>query len=124
MKDQFGDREFPVDLDLGNGYLLHFLSWSPNRELNPQFDGIPDIEKAAALILHPLVDDKACEKCAWRGDGMCIGAVTLDDPNSPHKFEGRTGWQVESWEPLTLSPSILCHCGDHGFIRGGKWVKA
>lgn len=28
-------------------------------------------------------------------------------------------------EPLTLSPSLLCKtCGDHGFIRGGKWVAA
>jgi Family of unknown function (DUF6527) len=38
-------------------------------------------------------------------------------------------WQVESWEPLTISPSVLCSldkggCGAHGFIREGKWVPA
>jgi len=34
-------------------------------------------------------------------------------------------WQVESWEPLTISPSVLCLiCGDHGFIRNGSWVPA
>jgi hypothetical protein len=34
-------------------------------------------------------------------------------------------WAVESMEPLTLSPSILCRtCGHHGFIREGKWVPA
>ena len=50
-------------------------------------------------------------------------------------FEGRTWakafrdtittWKVEQDDPLTLSPSILCRaCGDHGFIRDGKWVRA
>lgn len=33
-------------------------------------------------------------------------------------------WQVQSWEPLTISPSVLCSCGDHGFIREGRWVPA
>lgn len=34
-------------------------------------------------------------------------------------------WTVESWEPLTLSPSVLCRaCGLHGWIRGGRWVPA
>jgi hypothetical protein len=36
-----------------------------------------------------------------------------------------TGWKVESEEPLTLSPSLLCRiCGHHGFIRNGQWVPA
>lgn len=30
-------------------------------------------------------------------------------------------WTVESYEPLTLSPSLLCNCGHHGFIRNGRW---
>lgn len=35
------------------------------------------------------------------------------------------GWVVESEEPLTLSPSLLCMtCGHHGFIRDGKWIPA
>lgn len=34
-------------------------------------------------------------------------------------------WDVAKDEPLTLTPSILCRgCGDHGFITGGKWVRA
>jgi hypothetical protein len=36
-----------------------------------------------------------------------------------------TTWELQSEDPLTLSPSILCRaCGNHGFIQGGKWVKA
>lgn len=34
------------------------------------------------------------------------------------------GWRVESLEPLTLSPSLLCtSCGLHGFVRNGAWVS-
>jgi hypothetical protein len=42
------------------------------------------------------------------------------------EFNGRiTSWEVGQDSPLTLSPSILCRaCGDHGFIRDGKWVRA
>jgi hypothetical protein len=30
-----------------------------------------------------------------------------------------------SQDPITISPSLLClSCGDHGFIRDGKWVPA
>ena len=30
---------------------------------------------------------------------------------------------IESLDPLTVSPSILCpDCGLHGFIRSGVWV--
>lgn len=38
---------------------------------------------------------------------------------------GPEGWTVESKEPLTISPSILCGaCNIHGFFREGKWVSA
>ena len=33
-------------------------------------------------------------------------------------------WQVESRDPVTIAPSLLCPCGHHGFIRDGKWVPA
>jgi hypothetical protein len=49
----------------------------------------------------------------------CAGAITF----APHTGQKAT-WSVECWEPLTLSPSLLCGCGDHGFIREGKWVRA
>lgn len=43
-----------------------------------------------------------------------------------------TAWRVDSWEPLTLSPSVQhnvlgqkdnCPLG-HGFIKNGVWVMA
>jgi hypothetical protein len=50
----------------------------------------------------------------------CCGSVQFDVPEA----EGLKGprWQVESWDPLTISPSILCgSCGHHGYIRQGRW---
>lgn len=38
-------------------------------------------------------------------------------------FDPDSVWQVQSFEPLTVSPSLLCRgCGDHGFITNGRWV--
>lgn len=43
----------------------------------------------------------------------------------PVNHDGETRhWTVEKLDPLTLSPSLLCSCGDHGFIREGRWEVA
>lgn len=47
------------------------------------------------------------------------------DGYAPFKPDSEDGWDVQSLEPLTISPSLLCRaCGHHGFIREGKWVPA
>jgi hypothetical protein len=52
------------------------------------------------------------------------GAILFDIPQNAD-VPGRALWQVVNLEPLTLSPSLLCQlCGDHGFIRDGRWVAA
>jgi len=46
-----------------------------------------------------------------------IRARTLLPINTEH------GWQIQSTDPLTVTPSILCSgCGTHGFITAGSWV--
>lgn len=59
------------------------------------------------------------------GDGTrCSGFVTFNVPAAARLRAGPR-WTVESADPLTLSPSILCSaCGHHGFIRAGRWVPA
>jgi hypothetical protein len=38
---------------------------------------------------------------------------------------GETGWSVDSIDPITVRPSILCRrCNTHGFITNGQWVAA
>lgn len=40
--------------------------------------------------------------------------------------DGReSGHVIESEHPLTVRGSLICEaCGDHGFIREGRWVPA
>lgn len=54
----------------------------------------------------------------------CEGAVTVC---AEHRADGHVWSMTGSLEggDLTLAPSILCKtCGDHGFIREGRWVAA
>lgn len=44
---------------------------------------------------------------------------------APTRAEVETNWTIEQFEPLTLSPSLLCRiCGHHGFVRNGCWAPA
>ena len=108
----------PPDLDLGGGVRAWWTSWSPDRALNPRCADLPDIPRWGLVYEHP----------AQTETGVCVGGVTFDTPEvqAVKASGGHPGavWQVESWEPLTLSPSLLCGaCGHHGFIRGGRWVS-
>ena len=109
------DPEF--DIDLGDGHWLKWFSWSPDRSIPSnaeRFHGVPDCEKFGAAVPHVTADGSLCE-----------GFVTLEGDVQARVHPGAPKWRVECWEPLTLSPSLLCRtCGDHGFIRGGKWVRA
>lgn len=101
-------------VDLGHDHWLSFFGWHPDRDLNPQYEGIPDVDKAGATVDHRKPDGS-----------LCSGAITFDSPTMRAVGQSeRALWQVESWEPLTISPSLLCKCGDHGFIREGCWVPA
>jgi hypothetical protein len=112
------DLEFP--LDFGSGVRACWTSWAPDRDLNPQYEGIPDVERWGMILDHPDARDPA---------QRCHSGLTFAGPVQAQLEPNRPVWQVESWEPLTLSPSILCApdkggCGLHGYIRGGLWVPA
>jgi len=102
-------------IDLGDDHWLEYISWAPDRALNPQWAGMPDIPRAGAHVGHRRPDTGA----------ECTGFIFFDVPGIDQISTGADNrWQVESWEPLTIAPSLLCGCGDHGFIRSGKWVRA
>lgn len=103
-----------TELDLGHDHAIEIAVWDPDLDLNPGLREIADQvpAKTSAIVSHNLPDGTRCE-----------GAITFDVPVARAHFSGPY-WTVESWEPLTLSPSLRCHCGDHGYIRGGKWVPA
>lgn len=90
------------DLDLG---MDHLLWWNESpEEPRCEWDGTGNFYRGA-WIRHP----KQCVEGAW-----CTGHITL----------GGDGWTLHTADPVTISPSLACDCGDHGFIQGGKWVPA
>lgn len=88
-------------LDLGDGHIATFTS----------YEG----EIAGCRIQHKTKDG-----------ALCDGFVPFVGRSWAKSFDGKiTAWDVVSEDPLTLSPSVLCRvCGDHGFVREGKWVRA
>lgn len=101
-------------IDLGDSHAIEIAVWDPDLDLNPSAvkykDQLP--LKCSGIMHHMLPGGQKCE-----------GAITFDSPIAREVFNGPF-WTVHSWEPLTLTPSLLCHCGDHGFITNGKWVRA
>jgi uncharacterized protein DUF6527 len=90
------------DLDLGDG---HWLRWSTYKD-----------ERCGGIITH--TSDKT-------ETGWCEGAFTIRGTQWNKEEPKRASWEMSgTFEAPTLSPSFLCHCGDHGFIRDGRWVKA
>jgi hypothetical protein len=54
----------------------------------------------------------------------CQGFVFFDVPTEA-RCEDTPVWKVQSMAPLTLVESLLCRtCGNHGYIKEGRWVPA
>mgnify|MGYP003454880989 FL=1 len=100
-------------IDFGDGHTGEWLGWRPDRKLNPQYAHLPDVERCTLIVYHSKPDGSPCS-----------GAITVVSPVNEAVFPGRPKWQMVQEEPLTLTPSLLCSCGDHGFITNGKWVRA
>ncbi len=106
-------------VDIGHGHSMGFFQWAPddlpdNRERYGV--PLPNVPRAGVIVRHPRADGKLYL-------GECMSAVHFDLPELAHHTGPK--WTVASWDSLTITPSLLCtECGDHGFIRGGKWVPA
>lgn len=94
-----------ADTDLGSGHTAEFFVTSGDADT---VHGI--------TIWHPLHPE--CTLPACRDIGRCGGTVFF----APHAPPGRPQWEVVTLDPLTLTPSVLAHCGDHGWITDGRWV--
>lgn len=96
-----------LPINLGHGHSMVFATRYGHE---PEHVGV--------IVNHPLAPDD--EVCAWLGH--CHGWVVFDIP--ANAADDGPKWTVVSASPLTLSPSLLCHCGDHGFIVDGQWNPA
>lgn len=113
--------ELVPDLVLDDDHFLVFTMWAPddipsNRKLYGT--PVPRVEKYGALIRHYIKKkDGSIE--------LCEGSILFDGEWQRYNNKGghATFWRVDCWEPLTVTPSLICHCGDHGAIREGRWEK-
>lgn len=87
-----------------------------------EFRTIPgETEPCGGIFWHRRTSSHSgwcCGDFAWRRPAQHVRT-----PKGTIFADGET-WQLISRDPLTLSPSFLCHCGHHGWIREGRWVPA
>jgi hypothetical protein len=102
-------------VELGSGVTIQWTSWGQHERVG--------------FIEYHTCQGGSCngEDHYGAGPGMCGGGVMFDLPGVREAFPHRALWTVQSWEPLTLSPSIACGCKGcthHGYVRDGVWVPA
>lgn len=131
---EIGTSNAPV---LNSKVYMRWLAFSPDRELNPQYADLPDNDRTGVIVGHfheegtcaRHTDPAACAKNPKWCSERCEGAVLFDTPENHRGTAERPLWQVQSLEPLTITPSILMTpgkggCGLHGFISEGRWRDA
>lgn len=92
-----------VDIDLGDNHTLIFSDYK-------------DEKKVGAAVWHLKPDGTECS-----------GWISFAGRAWANEFKANPikTWEVVQEDPLTLTPSLLCRqCGDHGYIREGRWVRA
>ena len=100
--------------DLGHDHRYSLTVWSPDRDLNPQYADVSDIDPCGAIVEHLTPAGEPCKSHIYF-DVPGVDAITTE----AHR------WQVQSLDPLTVSPSLLCRrCGDHGWVTNGAWIPA
>jgi hypothetical protein len=91
-------------IDIGDNHSIHFTEYKGDKH-------------AGMNVKHLTPEGKECN-----------GFISFTGGAWAKEFEGHPthqSWEAQSFEPLTMTPSILCRvCGDHGFITNDKWVKA
>ncbi|MCA1571927.1 MAG: hypothetical protein LC798_16775 [Chloroflexi bacterium] len=115
-------------IDLGSGHSFTWVVGDP--EHHPTDDARllrwhgQDETLVGIIEWHPRADGKPMPN----GDpARCGGGVYFVQTGSGGRQH--PVWQVVSLDPLHLEPSILCTpekggCGNHGWIRDGRWVQA
>lgn len=87
-------------VDLGSGYSYELFVWKPDRELNPQYDGIADLDPAG--LPHGQ------------------GGIHFDCGEPYNTMFQHNVWQVKSTDLMPSIHRLECDC--HGYITDGKWV--
>lgn len=89
-------------------------------------------------VAHDIGGGSTMTLCEYQGEivglteahrdqagNVCMGFVRFEGTRVGYGASNAATWKVEQANPLTISPSVLCRsCGNHGFIRNGRWVPA
>ncbi len=90
-------------------------------QLKPNSGRFYRVQRNGVWLKAHLCEIETRHRVAGRSDsatpGWCVGGFQWKGDSGPV-------WTLESMEPLTLSPSIRCGCGHHGWIKSGKWIGA
>ncbi len=89
-------------IDLGHDVQVAFTSYAEH-------------DKAGLLVYHRNHEHP---------DQPCLGSILFDLPGIRDNFPSSAVWTLNSLDPLDVAPSLLCSCGHHGFIHGGRWEPA
>lgn len=92
-------------IDIGHGVEISFTSWGT-------------YDRVGLIEWHRTPDGRECS-------GGFGASVLFDLPGVREAFPNSPLWLVASFDPLTLTPSLLCRtCGHHGWITNGEWNPA
>lgn len=127
------DCEMVPDLVLDDDHFLKYSFWAPDDCLENRTlykiaadDPMPRVEKWGAVLSHYNAQGTLCRSAiTFDGDWQRYVHQCGAEHAQAHGYSALSyvAWTVECWEPLSLTPSLLCRCGDHGLIQQGKWVK-
>lgn len=109
--DETMENEEIWGLDLGSGVWISPFSNYREPFLSPGAES--DAPHIGGIVWHVHPDGKVC------------GGAVYFEPSR----DGGPVWAVSSWDPLTITPSVLARSGPdgaeclHGFITDGRWVS-
>src|SRR5271156_1918437 len=92
-------------IDLGDNHAYEFFSWNPDRALNPQYDGIADIPRMGASVVHLTPQGEPCMSAIH----FDSSALRLLNERSEQYCKAQgipyygpyPRWQVQSFESLS-----------------------
>lgn len=105
-------------MDIGGGHRVEFYVIPAQNFLDAADILLTTVDENGLMAAGIIDWHRRADTGAWCGGALSF--IAIDD---------NPVWTVESLDPLTITPSVLCSpelggCGDHGWITAGNWIPA